>query len=65
MLTRAFNALLKTLEEEPPAHCIFILATTETHKLPETIVSVLQRFGLRPITAAVAANPETMAKRKS
>src|SRR6266404_4800735 len=55
MLTReAFNALLKTLEE-PPAHCIFILATTEAHKLPETIVSRTQRFEFRPITPAVVA----------
>ena len=44
MLTReAFNALLKTLEE-PPAHAIFILATTEAHKVPETIISRCQRF---------------------
>lgn len=49
MLTReAFNALLKTLEE-PPAHCIFILATTEAHKLPETIVSRTQRFEFKPV----------------
>ncbi|HBO16500.1 MAG: polymerase III, subunit gamma and tau protein [Candidatus Moranbacteria bacterium GW2011_GWE2_35_2-] len=39
----AFNALLKTLEE-PPAHAIFILATTEIHKVPETILSRCQRF---------------------
>ena len=39
----AFNALLKTLEE-PPAHVIFILATTEVHKLPATILSRCQRF---------------------
>ncbi|MFC1645429.1 DNA polymerase III subunit gamma/tau [Patescibacteria group bacterium] len=39
----AFNALLKTLEE-PPAHVMFILATTETHKIPETILSRCQRF---------------------
>ena len=39
----AFNALLKTLEE-PPAHAIFILATTEVHKLPATILSRCQRF---------------------
>jgi DNA polymerase-3 subunit gamma/tau len=39
----AFNALLKTLEE-PPAHVIFILATTEIHKVPETIISRCQRF---------------------
>lgn len=50
MLTKeAFNALLKTLEE-PPAHCIFILATTEAHKLPETIISRTQRFNFRPIS---------------
>ncbi len=50
MLTKeAFNALLKTLEE-PPAHCIFILATTEPHKLPETIISRTQRFNFKPIT---------------
>ncbi len=49
MLTReAFNALLKTLEE-PPAHCIFILATTEPHKLPETIISRTQRFSFKPV----------------
>jgi DNA polymerase-3 subunit gamma/tau len=49
MLTKeAFNALLKTLEE-PPAHVIFILATTELHKLPETIVSRTQRFTFKPI----------------
>src|SRR6185312_9176361 len=51
MLTReAFNALLKTLEE-PPAHVIFILATTEAHKLPETIISRTQRFEFKPIGA--------------
>lgn len=49
MLTKeAFNALLKTLEE-PPEHAIFILATTEAHKLPETIISRTQRFALKPI----------------
>lgn len=49
MLTReAFNALLKTLEE-PPQHCIFILATTEVHKLPETIISRTQRFNFKPV----------------
>lgn len=41
----AFNALLKTLEE-PPAHAIFILATTELHKVPETIISRCQRFDI-------------------
>lgn len=49
MLTKeAFNALLKTLEE-PPAHVVFILATTELHKLPATIISRTQRFAFRPI----------------
>jgi len=47
MLTRAaFNALLKTLEE-PPEHVIFILATTEPHKLPSTILSRCQRYDFR------------------
>ena len=47
MLTReAFNALLKTLEE-PPGHVVFILATTEPHKIPETILSRCQRFDFR------------------
>jgi DNA polymerase-3 subunit gamma/tau len=55
MLTReAFNALLKTLEE-PPAHAIFILATTEAHKLPETIISRTQRFEFRPVSPAQAS----------
>ncbi|HSX53430.1 MAG TPA: DNA polymerase III subunit gamma/tau [Patescibacteria group bacterium] len=49
MLTKeAFNALLKTLEE-PPAHVIFILATTEAHKLPDTIISRTQRYSFKPI----------------
>ncbi len=49
MLTKeAFNALLKTLEE-PPEHVVFILATTEPHKLPGTIVSRTQRYTLRPV----------------
>ncbi len=47
----AFNALLKTLEE-PPAHVIFILATTEPHKLPATILSRCQRFDFQRITAS-------------
>lgn len=54
MLTKeAFNALLKTLEE-PPAHAIFILATTESHKLPETIVSRTQRFTFKPVEQSKA-----------
>ena len=48
----AFNALLKTLEE-PPAHVVFILATTELHKLPATIVSRCQRFDFRRIATPV------------
>lgn len=47
----AFNALLKTLEE-PPEHVIFILATTEVHKLPATILSRCQRFDFRRIDSA-------------
>jgi DNA polymerase III subunit gamma/tau len=47
--TGAFNALLKTLEE-PPAHVIFILATTEIHKVPETIISRCQRFDFSRLT---------------
>ena len=46
--TAAFNALLKILEE-PPAHLIFILATTELHKVPATILSRCQRFAFRRI----------------
>ncbi len=52
----AFNALLKTLEE-PPAHVIFILATTEVHKLPSTILSRCQRFDFKRIP------PEAIAER--
>jgi DNA polymerase-3 subunit gamma/tau len=44
--TPAFNALLKTLEE-PPANVVFVLATTEPHKIPETIISRCQRFDFR------------------
>lgn len=54
--TGAFNALLKTLEE-PPAHVVFILATTEPHKIPATIISRTQRFDFRRIT------PEDIVKR--
>ena len=50
MLTReAFNALLKTLEE-PPLHVKFIFATTEPHKIPDTVLSRCQRFDFKPIT---------------
>lgn len=55
MLTReAFNALLKTLEE-PPKHVVFILATTDAHKLPETIISRTQRFSFKPADKAQTA----------
>jgi len=47
----AFNALLKTLEE-PPAHAIFVLATTEAHKVPETILSRVQQFAFRRLRVA-------------
>ncbi len=46
----AFNALLKTLEE-PPEHTVFILCTTEIHKVPETIISRCQRFDLKKVPA--------------
>ena len=49
MTNEAFNALLKTLEE-PPAHAYFILATTEIHKIPSTIISRCQRFDFRRIS---------------
>lgn len=53
MLSRdAFNALLKTLEE-PPAHCIFILATTELDKVPDTILSRCQVFSFRNPTERI------------
>ncbi|GIN64559.1 DNA polymerase III subunit gamma/tau [Robertmurraya siralis] len=51
----AFNALLKTLEE-PPKHVIFILATTEPHKIPLTILSRCQRFDFKRISAAAIVN---------
>ncbi len=53
---QAFNALLKTLEE-PPSHVIFVLATTEIHKIPATILSRCQRFDFKRLT------PELIAKR--
>ncbi|MBP6855367.1 MAG: DNA polymerase III subunit gamma/tau [Candidatus Pacebacteria bacterium] len=55
LTTPAFNALLKTLEE-PPAHAIFILATTEYEKVPSTIVSRTQRFHFRKLTLEEIAN---------
>ena len=56
LTTEAFNALLKTLEE-PPKHAVFILATTEVHKLPSTILSRCMRFDFRLIpTSLIAEN---------
>ena len=49
LTTEAFNALLKTLEEPPP-HVMFILATTEPHRLPATIISRCQRFDFRRVS---------------
>lgn len=62
LTTPAFNALLKTLEE-PPEHVIFILATTEAHKLPETIISRTQRYIFRPVELEkVVGHLRTIAK---
>jgi len=56
LTTEAFNALLKTLEE-PPAHVVFVLATTEPHKIPLTVASRCQRFDFRRIdTGTIAAH---------
>ena len=52
--TGAFNALLKTLEE-PPSYVIFILATTEVHKIPITVLSRCQRYDFRRITVDTIA----------
>ncbi len=61
----AFNALLKTLEE-PPEHAIFILATTEVHKLPATILSRCQRFDFGRIPAAdIAARLQYVAQQEA
>ena len=60
----AFNALLKTLEE-PPAHVIFILATTEVHKLPATILSRCQRFDFGRIPPEdIAARMQSIAEQE-
>lgn len=53
--TAAFNALLKTLEEPPP-HVIFIMATTEVHKIPVTILSRTQRFDFRRISMKIISD---------
>ena len=52
LTTQAFNALLKTVEE-PPAHVVFIMATTEQHKVPVTILSRSQCFRFRPLSEAI------------
>ena len=52
LTTQAFNALLKTLEE-PPSHVKFVMATTDVHKVPQTIISRCQRFDFLPITNEV------------
>jgi DNA polymerase-3 subunit gamma/tau len=58
--TAAFNALLKTLEEPPP-HAVFILATTEIHKIPATVLSRCQRHEFRRVPVAeIAANLRTI-----
>lgn len=64
LTTPAFNALLKVLEE-PPAHVVFILATTESHKVPATIVSRTQRYAFRPIDAAtITKHLQSVAKQE-
>ena len=61
----AFNALLKTLEE-PPAHAIFILATTDPQKIPETILSRCQRFDFKKITNdAIVENLKKISKEEN
>lgn len=63
--TSAFNALLKTLEE-PPSHAVFILATTEVHKLPATILSRCMRFDFKLVsTDAIAKLLEKIFKQDS
>lgn len=65
LTTEAFNALLKTLEE-PPAHAIFILATTEVHKLPDTIISRTQRLNFKAIsTSDLKSHLAKIAQRES
>ncbi len=64
LTTEAFNALLKTLEE-PPAHVIFILATTDPHKIPATIHSRCQRFDFRRVTVEEITDHLAMIAEKS
>lgn len=64
LTTEAFNALLKTLEE-PPAHVIFILATTDPHRIPATIHSRCQRFDFRRVTVDEIAEHLALVAEKS
>lgn len=65
LTTEAFNALLKTLEE-PPEHAVFVLATTEPHKVPATILSRCQRFDFRrPSIQEVASVLASIARQES
>ena len=64
LTTEAFNALLKTLEE-PPAHVIFILATTDPHRIPATIHSRCQRFDFRMVTVDEIAEHLALVAEKS
>lgn len=64
LTTEAFNALLKTLEE-PPAHVIFILATTDPHRIPATIHSRCQRFDFRRVTVEEIAGHLAMVAERS
>jgi DNA polymerase-3 subunit gamma/tau len=60
--TSAFNALLKTLEE-PPAHAVFVLVTTEPHRIPATVLSRCQRFDFRRVSfAEITARLRTIAQ---
>ena len=64
LTTEAFNALLKTLEE-PPGHVVFVLATTEPHKIPATIHSRCQRYDFRRIAAGEIENRLSLVARSS
>ncbi len=65
LTTEAFNALLKTLEE-PPAHAFFVMATTEPHRVPPTIVSRCQRFDFRRIgVPEITSALEDIARKES
>lgn len=65
LTTESFNALLKTLEE-PPAHAVFILATTELNKVPATIISRTQRFHFHPGSrASIISHLKNIAQKES